>query len=723
MSDSKASVVDRNAADTNGWNTVFAIDFTHANQAIAANWPNIGDKAKKISVASTDPELGTVYQLDGAFNPWQLEIGGDGKNVRMTCPFKSGSYTVNTTTFDLAPAGKAPATVLIEVGMEWVPDPDQQAFVLDSSSPAFATIKADLDNNTADGPLVQAFQKHGITLDPSAIKSPLVVTPGKEWHLASGTGGSHSYYVFHTQDKSGNEFLTVYQFQDSWAVNLKLLAAAVSSDQPAVIIETIANNPISTEHKAALAALPQLLSDWFNDNVAEFNHVFAILDLVPQLDTDQAYAWTKPAGTSYAVTDNGTMDSSVFGVLTATVGNTGQTSHQVSPYAIPQGDDAKGANAGFLISGPDFVKHMLLPAAQTTFNNASADNFEIINDHLTVQNLNELVWGKFMMDEKKQVSVPEGDNYVGDLDAGNYPPELQEELEGLIFPPSDATVTVTTKGEQWLLSNGQDSSNESILDLMVSTLDVYEATIIKVDPGFFKMSLVHSRVEIQFLKVKYSYSSDFDVHVDYTEQVTLTLQNKTGTDGKTYQIFWFDQFFKNMVVSVTKTQAAITRAIVEGAVTAVLSLIAVAGPVIQGLTAGAEISEAGADTTEAVIDAEAFAEAEEANPEEFEEAEEAAAKTTAEQSGGKLANIKAAFETPKWKMVGTIAGVAGAVVGVDQALQAIVEAVANNQWEKVPGFDKFANQLVAPYTFPGITGFELTSAWLADSLQIGMKTK
>jgi hypothetical protein len=74
-------------------------------------------------------------------------------------------------------------------------------------------------------------------------------------------------------------------------------------------------------------------------------------------------------------------------------------------------------------------------------------------------------------------------------------------------------------------------------------------------------------------------------------------------------------------------------------------------------------------------------------------------------------------------MVGTIAGVAGAVVGVDQALQAIVEAVANNQWENVPGFDKFANQLVEPYTFPGITGFELTSAWLADSLQIGLKTK
>lgn len=723
MTDTKASVVDRNAADTNGWNTVFAIDFTHANKAIAANWPNIGDKAKNIDIATTDPDLGTSYKLNGVFDPWQLEIGGDGKNVRMTCPFKSGAYTVNTMGFDLAPAGKAPATVLIEVGMEWVPDPDQKSFVLDSSYPDFKTIRTDLDNNTADGPLLQAFQKHGVSLDPSAIKSPLVVTPGKEWRLASTTNGLASYYIFHTQDKTGNEFLTIYQYQDSWAVNLKLLAGAISSDQPAVIIETIANNPISTDHKAALAALPQLLSDWFNDNIAEFNHVFAILDLVPQLDTDQAYAWTKPAGTSYAVTDNGTMDGSVFGVLTATVGNTGPTSHEVSPFAIPQGVDAKGANAGFLISGPDFVKHMLLPAAQNIFNNASDDSFEIINDHLTVQNLKELVWGKFMMDEKKKTSVADAGGYVSDLDAGTYPLELQDDLAGLIFPPSDATITVTTKGEQWLLSNGQDSSNEYILDLKDSTLDVYEATVIKVDPGSFKMSLVHSYVEIQFLKVKYSYSSDYDVHIDYTEQVNLTLQGKTGTDGKSYPIFWFDQSLKNLVVSVTKTQSAITRGIVEGVVTAVLSLIAVAGPVIEGLAAGAKIEAATEDGAEAIIDAEAIAEAEEANPEEFEEGEKAAAKAAAGQSGGKLANIKAAFETPKWKFVGTIAGLAGAVAGVDQAYQAIAEYLANNEWEKVPGFDKFANQLVEPYTFPGITGFELTSAWLADSLQIGLKTK
>jgi hypothetical protein len=31
--------------------------------------------------------------------------------------------------------------------------------------------------------------------------------------------------------------------------------------------------------------------------------------------------------------------------------------------------------------------------------------------------------------------------------------------------------------------------------------------------------------------------------------------------------------------------------------------------------------------------------------------------------------------------------------------------------------------VIEPYSFPGVAGFELTSAWLADSLQIGLKTK
>ena len=70
-----------------------------------------------------------------------------------------------------------------------------------------------------------------------------------------------------------------------------------------------------------------------------------------------------------------------------------------------------------------------------------------------------------------------------------------------------------------------------------------------------------------------------------------------------------------------------------------------------------------------------------------------------------------------------MAGLAGAVAGLDQSLSAIAEAAAKSEWEKVPGFDDFANQVIQPYSFPTVDDFDLKSAWLAGSLQIGLKAK
>jgi hypothetical protein len=242
------------------------------------------------------------------------------------------------------------------------------------------------------------------------------------------------------------------------------------------------------------------------------------------------------------------------------------------------------------------------------------------------------------------------------------------------------------------------------------------ATVVKIAKGQFSLSLVHTYVQIQFIDLAYSYSTDFDVNINYTENVQLTLQPQDGR-----QIFWFNQVMKNLVVSVTKTKSAITREIVEGAVTAALSLIAIAGPIIEGLSAGAEVGEVTEEGGEAVIDAETFEEVEAANPEEAEADELASGESAAETSGGKLANIKAAFGTPKWKLVGSLAALAGAIAGGDAAVDAIIENAAKNQWENVPGFDDFANAAILPYTWPNAPSFTLQSAALAGSLQIGLK--
>jgi hypothetical protein len=88
-----------------------------------------------------------------------------------------------------------------------------------------------------------------------------------------------------------------------------------------------------------------------------------------------------------------------------------------------------------------------------------------------------------------------------------------------------------------------------------------------------------------------------------------------------------------------------------------------------------------------------------------------------------MTRIKNAFNATRWKVFGGITAAIGAAYGVEAAISAIMAAVYKNEWDKVPGFDEFANDAIQPYTFPGVNGYELKSAWLADSLQIGLKAK
>lgn len=687
-----------NDADTNGWDTVFAIDFQNANKAVLANWAQVSDKAKNmVQAASDDPS----YNVNAVLGPWQLTEGGDGKNVRMLCPVASGKYVAGSTTYDL---GAADAYFVIEVGMEWVPNPDQFAFVI-SNNGEVNGITAALDGNRLSDALRAEFVSHGKTLSASA--SALLQKKGLEWLI---TDGKDSYYIFKQQDKDNDEFLNVYQFQSSWANNLKLLGKAVSDTEPAVAVITIGNNPASG---IAAAVLPELVSVWFNSNIGEFNHVFASLDLSPAVAKSGKYAWMKPTATSYAVTDQGSLDTSIFGVLTMATNNPVVGSHQVSPFAIPA-----GADAGFLISGPMFMKNMLLGGAQAVFNGAPADAFVITNDGLTIQNAQDMIWGKFMMDNKKQGSIAAA-NFAAELDAGTLSATLSNVLEnqiGIFVYNGNYRVEVTDKGSQWLLTQGKVDTDEYILSLNGSNIDVYLATAITIAKGQFKMSLVHSYVEIQFVDLYYAYSGDFDVHVNYTEQVQLKLKDENGK-----KIFWFDEILRNLVVNVTKTKSAITREIVEGAITGALALVAVAGPIIEGLSAGAEVSEVTENAGSAIVDSETFSSVAEENSSLAAEDEAASGSSAAEQSGGKLTNIKNAFGTPKWKFVASLAGLSGAVAGFDTAIDAIIEAAAKDEWEKVPGFDLFAEQAIAPYTFPNVSGFTLASAQLAGSLQLGLK--
>lgn len=156
--------------DTYDWDAAFALNFDHANAAIVNNWPNVGAGAKNVKQAATDMP---AFKVDGVLKAWQLVAGGDGKNARMRCTFDSGTYEYAGGSLDLATGDGKPVSAIIEVGMEWVPEPDQQFFVI-NDNPKVNQIKSDLDQHNLDSALTDAFDAHGVT-----IKQDAVVTPQK----------------------------------------------------------------------------------------------------------------------------------------------------------------------------------------------------------------------------------------------------------------------------------------------------------------------------------------------------------------------------------------------------------------------------------------------------------------------------------------------------------------------------------------------------------------
>lgn len=685
--------------DTYDWDTAFALNFDNANAALVNNWPNVNAAAKAVRQTASDMPS---FSIDGTFKPWQLVAGGDGKNIRMRCTFDSGTYAYEGGSLDLAKGDGQPVSAIIEVGMEWVPEPNQKFFVI-NDNPKVNSIKTALDDHETNADLKTAFSDNGVTLASGAVITPK--QPGKEWLIENGA--DDDFYIFLTTDKFGTEYLQVYKFQDDWENVLQLLSEAVSESEPAVTIISVAGDSDLTA--IPRAALEEMLSTWFTDNIGEFNHVFASINLSPTLAATAKYAWIKPTGTGYAVVDEGASDDSIFGVLNTVLQHEIPANHQVSPNIIP----AK-SQAGYAISGTNFVQQMLLPAAMHAFDDAPASAFKVLNDGLTVTNTETVVWGKFMMDEKKKGTIDK--SYATELDKGG---DVSNDLQMAVLNaglslPDDAKISVTSKGDQWLLSDAKEGSVEAILDVNGDSIEVFEATVIKIDKGNFKMSLVNSYVEIEFIDLYYPYSSNFDVHVNFTEQVEMKLQEKGGK-----KIFWFDQIEKNMTVTVTKTKIAITRQIVEGAITAVLALVAIAGPVIEGLSEAAEVTDLTEEGADVEISAESFESAEDSDPTRNEEDEEDAGKKAATTSKGKLTNIKNAFRTTKWKIMGAIMATSAAISGLDLAISGIIELAAKDEWQKVPGFDLFANTLIEPYSFPGISGFELESAHLQQSLVVG----
>ena len=96
---------------------------------------------------------------------------GDGKNVRMECPIQSGTYA-----FPNGSCSLANAAVVIEVGMEWVPEPGQVSFVV-SGNDEITAITTEMNEGKISTDLAKEFANHNAPLGDSAKVTP--AQPGR----------------------------------------------------------------------------------------------------------------------------------------------------------------------------------------------------------------------------------------------------------------------------------------------------------------------------------------------------------------------------------------------------------------------------------------------------------------------------------------------------------------------------------------------------------------
>jgi hypothetical protein len=186
--------------------------------------------------------------------------------------------------------------------------------------------------------------------------------------------------------------------------NLQLRTTPLSAGDEVVSVEDVAP---AQPNFLANAALKQLLQDWLNANLQEFNHTFAVVDFEAQF-TLEGVGWLRPSHTGYAVAEpaaNPTLANSVFAVMCLVDGKTDTQGlvFQVSPYAIPA-----GRKAGFVISAEKFLQHMMLDAMPLMFKDIldrpAADYFRIDNDGTRIINTKPLTLFETKLDNGKIVT-------------------------------------------------------------------------------------------------------------------------------------------------------------------------------------------------------------------------------------------------------------------------------------------------------------------------------
>lgn len=162
-------------ADTNGWDTVYALKFPDVNAEIVRK-----KSSPKCFHHDIENKGGVKTTLDGKFGDWQLVVGGDGKDLHMSLPIPSS--TVVGGYFGSTAQTCTHVTAIIEVNLLWVNSDNAAAnkqelitnvSSADATQPPVSVLVLDFSKDTTGGldEIGQSIYK-GMLLDwlSSAIK-------------------------------------------------------------------------------------------------------------------------------------------------------------------------------------------------------------------------------------------------------------------------------------------------------------------------------------------------------------------------------------------------------------------------------------------------------------------------------------------------------------------------------------------------------------------------
>lgn len=157
--------------------------------------------------------------------------------------------------------------------------------------------------------------------------------------------------------------------------NLKVKPTSDTPDVPVVELYSADFSQHPVQPSYALYAIQAAVMNWCADNLADFEHVFSVIDINDEADTG-AWSFLKPTAVSYAYVDGETDADAFLGVLAMTTGSPSGGLQQVLDTRIVQASE-EGA---FCISRGLLLSKLILPNLMALWPNLQATQISVLDD-------------------------------------------------------------------------------------------------------------------------------------------------------------------------------------------------------------------------------------------------------------------------------------------------------------------------------------------------------